>query len=150
MGKLIKTHWSRLIILTASLYQLAAGLHGYFWPKIFWDVLTKNLDGAVKPYPILQTINVVFGSIGLCWEWPLPLVTRFLPSVHRSIEARLVVYPLAALAALLLYQGTNAGLYLLIGIGVLFWGYCEGEGIAPVPWTLPQRPGTPLTGLGKV
>jgi len=139
MGKLIKTHWSRLILLTASAYQLAAAIEGYFWPKIFWDVLTKNLDAAVKPYPVLQSLNLVFAIIGLCWEWPLPLVSRFLPSLHRSIEARLVIYPLAALAALLLYQGTNAGLYYLIGLGVLFWGFCEGEGIAPVPWTLPQR-----------
>jgi len=141
MGKLIKTHWSRLILLTASTYQLAAAIEGFFWPKIFWDVLTKNLDAAVKPYPILQALNVFFAIIGLCWEYPLPLVTRFLPSLHRSIEARLVVYPLAALAALLLYQATNAGLYYLIGVGVLFWGFCEGEGIAAVPWTLPQRPG---------
>lgn len=139
MGKLIKTHWSRLILLTAATYQLAASIHGYFWPKIFWDVLTKNLDGAVKPIPILQTINLVAALIGLAWEWPLPLVTRFLPSVHRSLEARLVWYPLSALAALLLYQGTNAGLYYLIGTGVLFWGFCEGEGIAPEPWTLPRR-----------
>lgn len=140
MGKLIKTHWSRLIILTAATYQVAAGIEGYFWPKIFWDVLTKNLDGAVKPIPILQTMNILFGIIGLAWEWPLPLVVRFLPGLHRSIEARLVVYPLAALAGLLLYQGTNAGLYYLIGVVVLFWGFSEGEGIAPEPWTLPRRP----------
>ena len=140
MGKLIKTHWSRLILLTAATYQVAAAIHGYFWPKIFWDFLTKNLDGAVKPYPILQTLNLVFALIGLAWEWPLPLVTKFLPAVHRSVEARLVWYPLASLVALLLYQGTNAGIYYLIGTGVLFWGFCEGEGIAPVPWTLPQRP----------
>lgn len=140
MGKLIKTHWSRLILLTAALYQVAAGIHGYFWPKIFWDVLTTNLNPVVKPIPILQTINVVFGLIGLAWEWPLPLVTRYLPGVHRSVEARLVYYPLAALAALLLYQGTNAGIYYLIGSAVLFWGFAEGEGIAPIPWTLPRRP----------
>ncbi|KAJ9662751.1 hypothetical protein H2198_001200 [Neophaeococcomyces mojaviensis] len=150
MGKLIKSHWSRLILLTASIYQLAAAVHGYFWPKIFWDILTKNLDGAVKPYPILQSINLFFALVGLCWEWPLPLVTKFLPGLHRSIEARLVVYPLASLAALLLYQGTNAGLYYLIGIGVLFWGFCEGEGIAPEPWTLPRGPATPSRGPAKV
>lgn len=140
MGKLIKTHWSRLIILTAATYQVAAGIEGYFWPKIFWDVLTKNLDGIVKPIPVLQSMNILFGIIGFAWEWPLPLVIRFFPGLHRSVEARLVVYPLAALVALLLYQGTNAGLYYLIGVGVLFWGFSEGEGIAPVPWTLPKRP----------
>ena len=47
--------------------------------------------------------------------------------IHRSIEARLVLYPLFALSALLLYQGTNAGLYYLIGMGVYFWAFAEGE-----------------------
>ena len=47
--------------------------------------------------------------------------------IHRSIEARLVIYPLASLAALLMYQGTNAGLYYLIGVGVYFWAFAEGE-----------------------
>ena len=38
-----------------------------------------------------------------------------------------MLYPLAALVALLLYQGTNAGLYYLIGTGVWFWAFGEGE-----------------------
>jgi hypothetical protein len=38
-----------------------------------------------------------------------------------------VVYPISILAALLLYQGTNAGLYNLIGLAVFIWGYSEGE-----------------------
>ena len=46
---------------------------------------------------------------------------------HRSIETRLVVYPLSCLAAMLLYQGTNPGLYYLIGMGVYFWAFSEGE-----------------------
>jgi hypothetical protein len=41
MGRLIKNHLARLIILTAATYQVAAGLHGFFWPKIFWDMWTK-------------------------------------------------------------------------------------------------------------
>ena len=139
MGKLIKNHWARLILLTAATYQLAAAVEGYFWPKIFWDFATTNLNGAVKPFPYLQIVNTVFSLIGLSFEYPLPLVTRFLPSLHRNIELRLVMYPLFALACFLQYQGTNAGLYYLIGVVVLFWGFCEGEGIAAVPWTLPQR-----------
>jgi len=61
MGKLIKNHWARLIVLTAAVYQVAAALEGFFWPKIFWDFLTKNLDVAVKPFPILQIINLLMG-----------------------------------------------------------------------------------------
>ena len=47
--------------------------------------------------------------------------------IHRSIEARLAVYPLFALACILMYQSTNAGLYFLIGWGVYFWAFAEGE-----------------------
>jgi hypothetical protein len=125
MGKLIKNHWARLIILTAAIYQCAAALEGFFWPKIFWDFLTKNLDAAVKPFPILQIINLLFGLFGLAWEWPLkPLAGT---SLHRSIETRLVLYPLSALAAALLYQATNPAIYYCIGMGIYFWAFSEGE-----------------------
>lgn len=143
MGRLIKNHLARLIVLTAATYQIAAGLHAIFWPKIFWDVFTQyfalpmkryinanetfsSLDPIVKPSPVLQVLNILLGIGGLCWEYPLPLIipnTAF----HRSIAARLAIYPLSALAALLLYQGTNAGIYYLVGIGMYFWAYSEGE-----------------------
>lgn len=139
MGKLIKNHWARLIILTASVYQVAAAIEGFFWPKIFWDFLTTNLNGAVKPIPVLQSINLIHGLLGICWEWPLPWLQGTM--VHRSIEARLAVYPISALAGLLLYQGTNAGLYYLIGMAVYFWAYSEGEEVCPEPWALPKRAG---------
>ena len=109
----------------SSTDQIAAALECIFWPKIFWDFLTKNLDGAVKPFPTLQIINIVLGVIGLAWEWPLPLLAG--TAFHRSIEARLLVYPLSALCALLIYQGTNSGLYYIIGMGAYFWAYSEGE-----------------------
>jgi hypothetical protein len=147
MGKLIKNHWARLVILTAAackstslpkfkpnsfqpvlihfLDQIAAALESFFWPKIFWDFLTKNLDSAVKPFPVLQIINILLGFLGLMWEWPLPLLAG--TGLHRSIEARLIVYPLSALCALLIYQGTNSGLYYIIGMGAYFWAFSEGE-----------------------
>ncbi|KAJ5174286.1 uncharacterized protein N7482_000163 [Penicillium canariense] len=137
MGRLIKNHWGRLIILTASAFQIASAIEGFFWPKVFWDFISKNLDAAVAPIPILQTLNLVMGLIGLAWEWPLrPLAGSF---PHRSIEFRLVVYPLSATLAALLYQGTDPALYYLIGIGVYFWAYSEGEIVCPEPWTLPKR-----------
>jgi len=143
MGKLIKNHWARLIILTASMYQMAAALEGFFWPKIFWDFLTKNLDGAVKPIPVLQILNLLFGIFITLWEWPLGWLAN--TALHRSIEARLVLYPIAALAAALLYQATNPAIYYMIGMGVYFWAYSEGEVVVPKPWSLPQR-----GGAGKV
>ena len=105
--------------------QILAALQGFFWPKVFWDFATKNFDGAVKPVPILQIINLLFGISTFAWEWPLGIVSR--STLHRSIEARLIVYPLNTLVALLLYQGTNAGLYYMIGMGVYFWAFSEGE-----------------------
>ena len=64
---------------------------------------------------------------------------RALAYMHRSIVVRLMVYPLSSLAALLLYQGTNAGLYYIVGMGVYFWAFTEGEVVMGVPWTLPRR-----------
>lgn len=105
--------------------QIAASLEGFFWPKIFWDFLTTNFDPAVKPIPILQTINLIFGIAALAWEWPLKFFAG--SAFHRSFEARLVLIPLLALAAVLMYQSTNAALYYLIGEGIYFWAFSEGE-----------------------
>jgi hypothetical protein len=137
MGQLIKNHWARLIVLTAAIYQCAAALEGFFWPKIFWDFLTKNLDNAVKPFPVLQIINMMMGLFMLAWEWPLGFIAG--TALHRSIEARLVILPLTALAAVLLYQATNPAIYYIIGMVVYFWAYSEGEVVVAKPWSLPQR-----------
>ncbi|KAG6016590.1 hypothetical protein E4U54_001052 [Claviceps lovelessii] len=137
MGRLIKNHWGRLIILTAAAYQVAAAIEGFFWPKVFWDFLTKNLDGAVKPIPILQTANLLLGLAMLALEWPLSLVAG--SSLHRSLEFRLTVLPLPVLASILMYQSTNPAIYYVIGMVVYFWAYSEGEIICAQPWTLPQR-----------
>jgi hypothetical protein len=80
---------------------------------------------------------MVLGLIMLAWEWPLGLIAG--SSLHRSIEARLVVLPLTALSAVLLYQGTNSALYYTIGLAVYFWAYSEGEVVVEKPWSLPQR-----------
>jgi len=87
------------------------------------------------------------GIIGVCWEYPLPLLipnTAF----HRSIAARLVIYPISVLCAALLYQGTNAAIYYLVGIVVYFWAYTDGE-IVCMPWKVPERP-KPANGPAKV
>ncbi|CAJ2501701.1 Uu.00g045540.m01.CDS01 [Anthostomella pinea] len=139
MGKLIKNHWARLITLTAAVYQVAAALEGFFWPKIFFDFLTKTLDPAVKPIPVLQTINLVMGLFMFAWEWPLGFFAG--SSFHRSLEARLALLPLMSLAAVLIYQGTNPAIYYLTAMIVYFWAYSEGEIVCAKPWTLPQRGG---------
>ena len=66
MGKLVKNHWARLIALTAGVYQVAAALQGFFWPKIFWDFATHALDILVKPIPFLPIVNLVFGILIVC------------------------------------------------------------------------------------
>ena len=142
MGRLIKNHWGRLIILTAAactspsipgpistntipIDQVASAVEGFIWPKVFWDFVSRNLDAAVAPVPVLQILNLLMGLIGIAWEWPLKPFAGSGP--HRSIEIRLIIYPLSALLAALLYQGTDPAIYYLIGIGVYFWAYSEGE-----------------------
>ncbi|TKA33146.1 hypothetical protein B0A50_00699 [Salinomyces thailandicus] len=130
MGKLIKNHWARLIILTAASYQLLATLTAFFWPKLLFDTLTKTLDACVKPYPILQTLNLVLALLTLAYEYPLKLFAG--TAVHGSFEARMLWLPLCSLACLLMYQGTNAGI------------------ICAVPWTLPKRSERRLVPVEKV
>ncbi|KAF2429465.1 hypothetical protein EJ08DRAFT_635476 [Tothia fuscella] len=137
MGKLIKNHLARLVVLSAAAYQVAASIEGIFWPKFFWDFLTTNFDPAVKPIPVLQTINLVFGLIALAWEWPLKSFAG--SALHRSFEARLVLLPLTALAAVLMYQSTNAALYYLVAEAIYFWAFSEGETICEEPWSVPKR-----------
>ncbi|KAJ6788561.1 hypothetical protein PWT90_07985 [Aphanocladium album] len=145
MGRLIKNHWARLIMMTAAVYQVAAAIEGFFWPKIFWDFATKNLDGAVKPIPVLQIINLFFGLGMLALEWPLGFVAG--SSLHRSLEFRLIFLPLTILTSVLMYQSTNPAIYYFIGLGVYFWAYSEGEIICAKPWTLPQR--LPRNGISR-
>ncbi|KXL49407.1 hypothetical protein M433DRAFT_200231 [Acidomyces richmondensis BFW] len=137
MGKLIKNHWARLIVLTAASYQVAASLEGFFWPKFFWDWLTKNLDVAVKPIPILQMINFLIAILTLAYEWPVRFIAG--RTIHKSIGARMLWLPLCSLACVLMYQATDPALYYLIGLAIYFWAYTEGEVICAVPWTLPKR-----------
>ncbi|ROT40034.1 PRO41 protein, partial [Sodiomyces alkalinus F11] len=137
MGRLIKNHWARLIVMTAAAYQVAAAIEGFFWPKIFWDFLTTTLDSAVKPVPALQVINLVLGIFMFLLEWPLPWIAG--SAIHRSLEFRLVLLPLTTLAASLLYQATNPAIYYIVALVIYFWAYSEGELICAKPWTLPQR-----------
>lgn len=115
--------------LTSNIDQVAAAIEGFFWPKVFWDFLTKTLDPAVKPIPVLQIINLVMGIGMFALEWPLTFIAG--TTFHRSLEARLALLPLTALAAVLLYQGTNPAIYYLTGSVVYFWAYSEGEVCLP-------------------
>ncbi len=99
--------------------------------------MTKTLDPAVRPVPILQIINLLFGLFLFMWEWPLGFLAG--TALHRSLELRLVVLPLAALSAALIYQGTNPAIYMLVGIVVYFWAYSEGEVCTPLQARAPAR-----------
>ncbi len=92
---------------------------------MFWDFLTKNFDGAVKPIPVLQIINIVCGIVGFAYEWPMKGIGG--SGLHRSIEFRVILFPFFAAASVLMYQSTNAALYYLIGTGMYFWAYSDGE-----------------------
>ncbi|KAE9373860.1 PRO41 protein [Stipitochalara longipes BDJ] len=125
MGKLIKVHLARLIVLTAATYQVGAAIQGFLWPKVLWDFISKALDRAVKPIPLLQTLNLFFGLLLLAWEWPIvPFINT---SLYQSITARLFILIPATLVALLLYQATNAAIYYIISIGLYSWAYYKRE-----------------------
>jgi hypothetical protein len=83
------------------------------------------LDKAVKPVPILQLINLIFGIFTLLFEWPIRPIAG--SSIHQSIEFRLLFFPLLALAAFVMYQSTNAGLYYVIAEVIYFWAFYDGE-----------------------
>jgi len=74
---------------------------------------------------VLQIVNLVVAFISLAYEWPLKYLAG--TTLHKSIEVRMMWLPLASLVSVLLYQATNPALYYLIGCGVYFWAYTEGE-----------------------
>lgn len=120
--------------------QVAAAIEGFFWPKIFWDFLTKTLDGAVRPIPVLQIMNLIFGLGMFALEWPVSFLAG--TAIHRSLEARLAILPLVALAAILMYQSTNPAIYYMIGMVVYFVAYSEGEvSILPIYSSSPGSEG---------
>lgn len=129
MGKLIKNHLARLLTLVAATYMFAASVHAFFWPKLFYDFATLNLNVLVKPVPYLQIVEVVLALLILAFEWPLSIITKWpaVQKVHASIELRLTIYPGAALLIALLYQGSDPALYFLIASGLWFWAYIDGE-----------------------
>jgi hypothetical protein len=117
--------------------QIIGAVASYFWPKIFFDFWTKTLDGSVKPYPYLQTINLICGLLSITLEWPLTYIAD--TAWHRSFEGRFLLYPFAATAGILVYQMTDPALYYLIGTAVYFWAFCEGEEIMPKAWQIKKR-----------
>lgn len=125
MGKLIKVHWARLIILTAAVYQVAASIEGFFWPKVLWDFSTTVLDPLVKPFPFLQIANILVGLAVVGYEWPIKFIAGH--AAHRNIIPRAVVYPLCSFVAVLMYQCTNPAIYYLIGTAIYLWAFIEGE-----------------------
>ncbi|KAI6249862.1 hypothetical protein HI914_01661 [Erysiphe necator] len=138
MGKLIKCHWARLIIISASVCQIAASISGLWWPKIFFDFLTKDLDIVVKPIPYLQIINFISGLLIWALEWPLGIFSG--SALHRSIEARLIFLPLTIMTSIVMYQATNPAIFYTIGLIVYFWAYSAGESVPEKPWSRPSRP----------
>ncbi|KAK8859526.1 PRO41 protein [Apiospora arundinis] len=117
-------------------HHVLAAVQAFIWPKVFWDFLTTRLDASVAPVPILQVVNLLCALALLALEWPAPALAG--TAIHASLALRIVVLPLAALLAVLLYQATNAALFYLIGMGLYAWGYSSWETIC-VPGDGPRR-----------
>lgn len=114
MGRLIKNHWARLVVLIAATIQIGGAIQGFFWPKVTWDFATLVLNCLVSPFPALQVINLMLGSIVLAWEWPLGIIAGRM--YHRSIHARLVMFPICAVSTVCLYQSHMSAIYYMLGI----------------------------------
>jgi hypothetical protein len=119
MGKLVKNHWARLVVLFAAAVQVGGSIEGIFWPKVTWDFFTNSLTCLVKPVPVLQIVNLVLGILVLAWEWPLPFIAGSM--MHRSIHARLIMYSICASISISLYQSHNSILYY----GLAICGYAS-------------------------
>ena len=137
MGRLVKNHWARLLLLTASIVHLGATIECFIWPKILWDFTTKHFDHALRPVPALQVVNLLAALFGIAWEWPLPPLT--VGWLHGSIGARLLIYPASALLAALMYQGATATVFYLTGTLVWLWALWEEETVCTEPWAVPRR-----------
>jgi hypothetical protein len=100
-------------MLIAAAIQIGGSIEGFFWPKVTWDFSTSSLNVLVKPFPILQTVNLILGIVILAWEWPLSLLAGTM--FHRSIHARLVVFAICAVTSMFLYQAHSSTIYYLLG-----------------------------------
>lgn len=98
---------------------------GFFQAKIFFDFLTKTLDGAVRPFPILQLINLACGLLITALEAPLNRIAG--SAIHRNSLVRLVILPIVAAPAILIYQGTDAALYYFVGFAMYVVAYSKKE-----------------------
>lgn len=134
MGRIIKNHWARLVVLIAAAIQIGGAIEGFFWPKVTWDFSTTSLNCLVKPFPIVQTLNLVLGVIIIAWEWPLVILADTI--FHRSIHARLVVFAISAASSMFLYQAHSSTIYYLLGLYGYALALAEREIIYPEPWTI--------------
>jgi hypothetical protein len=92
-----------------------------FWPKVLWDFASSRLDVLVRPFPYLQAANILCGCLGL-----LHVIARALFQHQKLLYApalTVALYSMNGAAAILLYQGTNAALYYLIGIVIFLCSY---------------------------
>jgi len=141
MGNLIWHDWARFVTIASSMYAVWAGYWAIFYRKFFWDFVGGNLrdpGGIQAPNgdalfitvivraPVIQIFVIFLGAGLLALEWPLPYVKDW--SIRRSFVVRIVALVVQAALAILLYQGTNAAVYSLIGA----FGYARAQALGEV------------------
>lgn len=114
------------ILLVSGALQAYGAIWGFFFPKIFCIFWTHALDKLVTPLPILQIINLVCGILIIAMESNLLKKESF---IRRSMLFRANLYLTFAVPAFINYQTTDVAAFLLLGTGLLIWGYCTGESI---------------------
>lgn len=79
----------------------------------------------MKPWPILQCINLCLAILVIAWEWPILSLRKTIICSNPAIW--ILNYLFIALTAASLYQGTDVALYYIIGTAIYAWALYEGE-----------------------
>lgn len=85
------------------------------------------MDILVKPVPILQLINILFGLFILSWAWPLPITQ--LVKLFEKVLYRVFTVSFAIILCFSLYGNGDAVLYYIISIILYLWAYVQRERI---------------------
>lgn len=109
-----------------------ASIMALFWPKVFFDFITKRIDILVSPVPILQLVNLFLSVVMMALEWPLQRIAR--SAIQQSLSSRLIILPFVSCISFLLYQASDVALYYLVGSAIYWSAYKDGEKIRTQDW----------------
>ena len=106
---------ANIIFIVAAIYTVWGAMWGFLFPKSLLDFLHPELDVLTRPYPILQSSNLLSGLLILVNE----LISPNIWSSRRCQMLRCLLYLPVVVTGTLQYQTTNAAISFLFGIILL-------------------------------